>query len=186
MRRADSQGLPRAYRLDDWRVHGLTFNFETMLQAHNTAASPSIAQFIHTSSVMQQQSDVRLLRILFAELTTFQFLTGIIPIVNTAQGPTLSSLSCGSLISMRTRHVMDDVHDGPLRREPQLSNQIENRTICALGYAAAWLIRHFRPEVEARIAAFRARQRVRKPRGASYKRNFLYEREKTSEPTRKT
>ena len=37
--------------------------------------------------------------------------------------------------------------------------QIEGRTICALGDAAAWpiqgLMRHFRPEVEKRIAQFR-------------------------------
>lgn len=40
------------------------------------------------------------------------------------------------------------------------SKQVEGRTICALGDAAAWpiqgLMRHFRPEVEARIDAFRA------------------------------
>lgn len=40
--------------------------------------------------------------------------------------------------------------------------QIEGRTICALGDAAAWpiqgLMRHFRPEVEKRITAFRAEQ----------------------------
>ncbi len=40
------------------------------------------------------------------------------------------------------------------------SKQIEGRTICALGDAAAWpiqgLMRHFRPEVEKRIATFRA------------------------------
>lgn len=49
---------------------------------------------------------------------------------------------------------------------PQLtvfcSKQVEGRTICALGDAAAWpiqgLMRHFRPEVEARIDAFRASQ----------------------------
>ena len=38
--------------------------------------------------------------------------------------------------------------------------QIEGRTICALGDAAAWpiqgLMRHFRPQVEARINKFRA------------------------------
>ena len=38
--------------------------------------------------------------------------------------------------------------------------QIEGRTICALGDAAAWpiqgLMRHFRPEVERRISEFRA------------------------------
>ena len=47
---------------------------------------------------------------------------------------------------------------------PQLtvlySKQVEGRTICALGDAAAWpiqgLMRHFRPEVEARIDTFRA------------------------------
>lgn len=40
------------------------------------------------------------------------------------------------------------------------SKQVEGRTICALGDAAAWpiqgLMRHFRPEVENRIAQFRA------------------------------
>ena len=40
------------------------------------------------------------------------------------------------------------------------SKQVEGRTICALGDAAAWpiqgLMRHFRPEVEKRIAQFRA------------------------------
>jgi NADH dehydrogenase (ubiquinone) flavoprotein 1 len=38
--------------------------------------------------------------------------------------------------------------------------QIEGRTICALGDAAAWpiqgLMRHFRPEVERRISEFHA------------------------------
>ena len=42
----------------------------------------------------------------------------------------------------------------------QVTRQIEGHTICALGDAAAWpiqgLIRHFRPEMEARIAAYRA------------------------------
>lgn len=37
--------------------------------------------------------------------------------------------------------------------------QVEGRTICALGDAAAWpiqgLMRHFRPEVERRIDAYR-------------------------------
>ncbi|KAJ7856653.1 hypothetical protein B0H14DRAFT_2752327 [Mycena olivaceomarginata] len=41
----------------------------------------------------------------------------------------------------------------------ELTKQVEGRTICALGDAAAWpiqgLMRHFRPEVEARIDAFR-------------------------------
>ncbi len=42
---------------------------------------------------------------------------------------------------------------------PLHSKQVEGRTICALGDAAAWpiqgLMRHFRPEVENRIAKFR-------------------------------
>ena len=43
----------------------------------------------------------------------------------------------------------------------EISKQIEGRTICALGDAAAWpiqgLIRHFRPELERRIAVARQR-----------------------------
>ena len=39
----------------------------------------------------------------------------------------------------------------------QVTRQIEGHTICALGDAAAWpiqgLIKHFRPEIERRIAA---------------------------------
>jgi NADH-quinone oxidoreductase subunit F len=43
----------------------------------------------------------------------------------------------------------------------QVTRQVEGHTICALGDAAAWpiqgLIRHFRPEMEARIAAYKSR-----------------------------
>ncbi len=43
----------------------------------------------------------------------------------------------------------------------QVTRQVEGHTICALGDAAAWpiqgLVRHFRPEMEARIAAYKAR-----------------------------
>ena len=43
----------------------------------------------------------------------------------------------------------------------EVTKQVEGHTICALGDAAAWpiqgLIRHFRPELERRIAAYRAR-----------------------------
>ena len=42
----------------------------------------------------------------------------------------------------------------------QVTRQVEGHTICALGDAAAWpiqgLIRHFRPEMEARIAAYKS------------------------------
>ncbi len=44
----------------------------------------------------------------------------------------------------------------------EVTRQVEGHTICALGDAAAWpiqgLIRHFRPELEARIAAFKSAQ----------------------------
>ena len=43
----------------------------------------------------------------------------------------------------------------------EVSRQVEGHTICALGDAAAWpiqgLIRHFRPEIEQRIADRKAR-----------------------------
>jgi len=49
----------------------------------------------------------------------------------------------------------------------QVTRQIEGHTICALGDAAAWpvqgLIRHFRPVIEARIAAYREGARVVTP-----------------------
>ena len=46
----------------------------------------------------------------------------------------------------------------------EVSKQVEGHTICALGDAAAWpiqgLIRHFRPEIERRIAQHAAGQAV--------------------------
>jgi NADH-quinone oxidoreductase subunit F len=46
-----------------------------------------------------------------------------------------------------------------------VSKQIEGHTICALGDAAAWpvqgLIRHFRPEIEARIEGYKSRHAAR-------------------------
>ncbi|MBV8457340.1 MAG: NADH-quinone oxidoreductase subunit F, partial [Acetobacteraceae bacterium] len=46
----------------------------------------------------------------------------------------------------------------------QVTRQVEGHTICALGDAAAWpiqgLIRHFQPEIEARIAAYKQRTGV--------------------------
>jgi NADH-quinone oxidoreductase subunit F len=42
----------------------------------------------------------------------------------------------------------------------QVTRQVEGHTICALGDAAAWpiqgLIRHFRPVMEERMAAYKA------------------------------
>jgi len=47
----------------------------------------------------------------------------------------------------------------------ELTKEIEGHTICALGDAAAWpiqgLIRHFRPEMEARIEEYRKRAGAR-------------------------
>ena len=47
----------------------------------------------------------------------------------------------------------------------EVSYEIEGHTICALGDAAAWpvqgLIRHFRPEMERRIADYKARLAAR-------------------------
>jgi NADH-quinone oxidoreductase subunit F len=49
----------------------------------------------------------------------------------------------------------------------QVTRQVEGHTICALGDAAAWpiqgLIRHFRPVIEQRIAAYRGTRRAPTP-----------------------
>jgi NADH-quinone oxidoreductase subunit F len=79
--------------------------------------------------------------------------------------------SCGQCTPCREgtgwmMRVMNRMVEG--RAEPdeidvleQVTRQVEGHTICALGDAAAWpiqgLIRHFRPTVEARIAAYKAR-----------------------------
>ena len=46
----------------------------------------------------------------------------------------------------------------------EVSKEVEGHTICALGDAAAWpiqgLIRHFRPELERRMAEYNAPARV--------------------------
>lgn len=79
--------------------------------------------------------------------------------------------SCGQCTPCREgtgwmMRVMDRLVEGRAEVEEidildQVTRQVEGHTICALGDAAAWpiqgLIRHFRPEIEARIAAFKAR-----------------------------
>lgn len=56
------------------------------------------------------------------------------------------------------RFVRGDADKEEIDMLYELSRQIEGHTICALGDAAAWpvqgLIRHFRPEIEARIDAY--------------------------------
>ncbi|KAH7084030.1 NADH-ubiquinone oxidoreductase [Auriculariales sp. MPI-PUGE-AT-0066] len=67
----------------------------------------------------------------------------------------------GTTWLMRTmdRLVAGRAHEREIDMLLELTKQIEGRTICALGDAAAWpvqgLMRHFRPEVEAHIAKFR-------------------------------
>ncbi|KAK7053409.1 NADH dehydrogenase [ubiquinone] flavoprotein 1, mitochondrial [Paramarasmius palmivorus] len=61
--------------------------------------------------------------------------------------------------NMMNRFVEGRGHVREIDMLLELTKQVEGRTICALGDAAAWpiqgLMRHFRPEVEARIAKFR-------------------------------
>jgi NADH dehydrogenase (ubiquinone) flavoprotein 1 len=63
------------------------------------------------------------------------------------------------MMNMMDRFVEGRAHEREIDMILELSKQIEGRTICALGDAAAWpvqgLMRHFRHEVEERIASFR-------------------------------
>ena len=56
--------------------------------------------------------------------------------------------------------VKGNATSGEIDMLEEVSREIEGHTICALGDAAAWpvqgLIRHFRPVMEARIAAYRS------------------------------
>ncbi|KAJ6567600.1 NADH-binding subunit of NADH:ubiquinone oxidoreductase [Mycena vulgaris] len=65
------------------------------------------------------------------------------------------------MMNMMNRMVEGRGHRREIDMLLELTKQVEGRTICALGDAAAWpiqgLMRHFRPEVEARIDAFRTR-----------------------------
>jgi NADH-quinone oxidoreductase subunit F len=57
-----------------------------------------------------------------------------------------------------TRMVRGESRSAEIDLLQEVSKEIEGHTICALGDAAAWpvqgLIRHFRPEIERRIAEF--------------------------------
>jgi len=69
----------------------------------------------------------------------------------------------GWLHSIMRRMVTGDAKVDEIDMLLQLSHQIEGHTICALGDAAAWpvqgLIRHFRPEMEQRIASYHAQHK---------------------------
>jgi len=64
------------------------------------------------------------------------------------------------MMNMMNRFVEGRGHEREIDMLLELTKQVEGRTICALGDAAAWpiqgLMKNFRPEVEARIASFRA------------------------------
>ena len=66
----------------------------------------------------------------------------------------------GWLWRVMERMVSGEAEMAEIDMLEQVTRQIEGHTICALGDAAAWpvqgLIRHFRPEIEARIAARKA------------------------------
>ncbi|KAF8983412.1 NADH dehydrogenase [ubiquinone] flavoprotein 1, mitochondrial [Entomortierella lignicola] len=63
------------------------------------------------------------------------------------------------LANMMTRFENGQARSREIDMIEELSREIEGHTICALGDAAAWpvqgLIRHFRPELEARLTKFR-------------------------------
>jgi NADH-quinone oxidoreductase subunit F len=67
---------------------------------------------------------------------------------------------CGWMRRVMDRLVVGDAVSAEIDLLQEVSKEIEGHTICALGDAAAWpiqgLIRHFRPELERRIAASRA------------------------------
>jgi len=67
----------------------------------------------------------------------------------------------GWMWRVMTRMVEGRAEQEEIDTLEQVTRQIEGHTICALGDAAAWpiqgLIRHFRPEMEARIKAYKAR-----------------------------
>ncbi|KAG8742194.1 NADH dehydrogenase [ubiquinone] flavoprotein 1, mitochondrial [Ceratobasidium sp. 414] len=62
--------------------------------------------------------------------------------------------------NMMDRMVVGRAHEREIDMLLELTKQVEGKTICALGDAAAWpiqgLMRHFRPEVERRITEYRA------------------------------
>ena len=72
----------------------------------------------------------------------------------------------GWMWRVMTRMAEGDAQKREIDLLQEVSKEIEGHTICALGDAAAWpiqgLIRHFRPEIERRIANIRARRRARR------------------------
>jgi len=67
----------------------------------------------------------------------------------------------GWMYRVMTRMIRGEASRSEIDLLLDVTHQVEGHTICALGDAAAWpvqgLIRHFRPELERRIEAYRAR-----------------------------
>src|SRR5487761_198922 len=70
----------------------------------------------------------------------------------------------GWMMRVMNRMVEGRAEPGEIDTLEQVTRQVEGHTICALGDAAAWpiqgLLRHFRPVMEARIAAYKQRGRL--------------------------
>jgi NADH-quinone oxidoreductase subunit F len=68
----------------------------------------------------------------------------------------------GWMWRVMTRLVRGDAEVSEIDKLLDVTTEVEGHTICALGDAAAWpiqgLIRHFRPELERRIAAYREKR----------------------------
>ena len=82
----------------------------------------------------------------------------------------LDNIMTGRITLMRSNMVDEAIWWGRAEREEidmlwDVTRQVEGHTICALGDAAAWpvqgLLRHFRSEIEARIAAREAERGAR-------------------------
>jgi NADH-quinone oxidoreductase subunit F len=60
------------------------------------------------------------------------------------------------------RMATGEAEPGDIDTLLDVASQVEGHTICGLGDAAAWpiqgLFRHFRPEIEERIASYRSRR----------------------------
>ena len=69
----------------------------------------------------------------------------------------------GWMYRIMTKMIQGNVHLNDIDKLLEVTKQIEGHTICALGDAAAWpiqgLMRHFRPEVERRIAEFNKKEK---------------------------
>jgi NADH-quinone oxidoreductase subunit F len=67
----------------------------------------------------------------------------------------------GWMMRVMARMVQGRAEPEEIDTLEQVTRQVEGHTICALGDAAAWpiqgLIRHFRPVMEERIAAYKGR-----------------------------